>query len=360
MSDRDRSREQPIEELASLRREVEELQITKAACEAQHELLKSLVSIAKTAAGPLMLKAMLQRTLNIAVRLTDAEDSSLFWLNADGTVIESILARGAIIRDQKQNLIGKVLDKGLAGWVVRHRQAGLISDTLYDERWLTLPSQPYTVRSALSVPIVRGKVLLGILTLMHSQPNHFTSESTHLMELVADRMALVLENAQIYIDRQQTDIEHHQAHPESRHTERQPDKPLLPTEQHIAKALPPREESFLNGESLSLFGVYIIIGYGKFLYANPRLAEIFGYQFDELISLESIFEIVSVGDCSLLAKHMNECFQGLSKSLWCTFKGQRKDGSLIDIEIYGKKTKFYGKSVVIGMLRVLKPNAIAN
>jgi GAF domain-containing protein len=94
-------------------------------------------------------------------------------LDADGLVTESLLARGATIREQRQRLVGEVLDKGLAGWVFRHRQVGLITDTVHDERWLTLHNQPYAVRSALGIPILKGKMLLGILTLMHSQPEHF-------------------------------------------------------------------------------------------------------------------------------------------------------------------------------------------
>lgn len=51
-----------------------------------------------------------------------------------------------------------------AGWVFRHRQIGLITDTETDDRWLTLLNQPYTVRSALGVPILKSGELLGILT----------------------------------------------------------------------------------------------------------------------------------------------------------------------------------------------------
>jgi PAS domain S-box-containing protein len=298
----------------------------------------------KTATGSVMLRAMLQQTLKISTRLTSAEESSLFLLNADGMVTESILARGAVIREQKQTIIGKVLDKGLAGWVIRHRKVGLIADTLYDERWLTLPSQPYTVRSALAVPILRGKVLLGIITLMHSEPGNFTDESAHLMQMTAAQMALVLDSAQLFIERQQLDKEFYQ-------TDQQTDKELPQTDLHTNKDLHQTREQLLSEEALSLVGIYIIIGYGKFLYANPRLADIFGYTFDELLSLESIFDLITASHCSLLAKQMNECFQGQNQSLCCSCQGQRKDGSLIDIEIYGKRTKFYGKSVIIGLLK---------
>jgi sigma-B regulation protein RsbU (phosphoserine phosphatase) len=95
-------------------------------------------------------------------------------------------------------LIGSVLDRGLAGWVNKHHQLGLISDTESDERWLTLPNQPYEVRSALAVPILRGDQLLGILTLLHPKVGHFTSEVADQMQMTADQIGLVLENARLY------------------------------------------------------------------------------------------------------------------------------------------------------------------
>jgi sigma-B regulation protein RsbU (phosphoserine phosphatase) len=69
----------------------------------------------------------------------------------------AILSRQQVTNQQKTNLIGSVQDKGLAGWVSHHSQIGLVMDTETDERWLTLPNQPYQVRSALAVPIVCGE-----------------------------------------------------------------------------------------------------------------------------------------------------------------------------------------------------------
>jgi PAS domain S-box-containing protein len=330
MSDRDKSQEELIEELESLRREVATLKTTKTAFDAQSELLKTLVTMLQTATGKLMLRSMLQQTLSIARGLTDAEEGSLFLLDANGIVTESILARGATIRAQKQRLVGEVLDKGLAGWVFRHRQVGLIADTMHDDRWLTLPNQPYTVRSALGIPIVKGKVLLGILTLMHSQPGHFNPEFAHLMEITADQMALILDNARLYTERQE-------------HSERQ----------EALDDLRQQEEQLSNQSEFSLIGIYIIFGEGNFLYANPRLAEIFGYTFGELVSLESVLELVAATSRNLFTEQMNNCLQGQSKNLSCKFRGQRKDGNLIDIELYGTRTKLYGKFVIVGALRLI-------
>lgn len=318
----DRSKEELIEELASLRQEVARLKTTKVAFDAQQELLRSLVVMLQTATGKLMIRSLLQQTLGIAHRLTGAEEGSLFLLDSDGVVIESLLARGATMRAQKQRLVGAVLDKGLAGWVIRHHQVGLIKDTMHDNRWLTLPSQPYTVRSALCVPILQGKTLLGVITLMHSIPGHFNEHSARLMQMTADQMALILDNAQLHNERQEAE------------------RDLSPTGELISA-----ENDF------SRIGIYILFGEGNFLYANSRLAEIFGYTFGELVSLESVLELVTTDNRKYFAQQMQQCLQGYSKTISCKLRGQRKDGNWIDVEIFGTRTKLYGKFVIIGALR---------
>lgn len=320
--DSDRSKEELIEELASLRQEVAQLKTTKTAFDAQKELLRSLVVMLQTATGKLMLRSMLQQTLSIAHRLTGAEEGSLFLLDSDGMVVESILARGATMRSQKQRLVGAVLDKGLAGWVIRHRQVGLIKDTMHDSRWLTLPSQPYTVRSALGVPILQGKTLLGVITLMHSVPGHFDEDSSYLMQVTADQMALILDNAQLHNERLEAE-----------------------------KELPSTGEAGSTEGDFTRMGIYILFGEGNFLYANSRLAEIFGYTFGELVSLESVLDLVTTDSRKYFAQQIQHCLQGHSKNLSCKLRGQRKDGSPINVEIFGTRTKLYGKFVIIGALR---------
>jgi sigma-B regulation protein RsbU (phosphoserine phosphatase) len=95
-------------------------------------------------------------------------------------------------------LIESAFKKGLAGWVRYHRKIGLVHDTKNDDRWLTFPDQPYNARSALALPIISGEVLLGILTLKHSAPNHFTPEIVELMRITSTQVAMVLENACLF------------------------------------------------------------------------------------------------------------------------------------------------------------------
>ena len=185
-------------ELQLLRREVAELRNETAAFKAQSKLLENLISIADSSTEGEVLKAALQTTLDVATEQTDSEKGSLFLLGSSGKVTDAILSRTEVTPEKRKHLIGNVLDKGLAGWVIRNRQIGLIIDTEDDERWLTLPNQPYVVRSALGVPILSGEELLGIISLLHSEPKHFCEETARLMQLTANQMALVIENARLY------------------------------------------------------------------------------------------------------------------------------------------------------------------
>ncbi|NEO72273.1 MAG: PAS domain S-box protein [Moorea sp. SIO3H5] len=329
MSDLNKSKQQLIQEVKALRRQVDQLKATRIVFSAQHQLFKTYATMMQTASGSLMLRALLQDILHVAGRLTKAEDSSLFLLNADGVVIESILARGATLPRYKKQIIGQVLDQGLAGWVSRHRQVGLIKDTMDDDRWLTLPDQPYQVRSVLGVPILRGKRLLAIITLMHSQAGHFGAKSARLMEMTAESMALILENAQL--------------HSQQQHLRQQ-------SAQNY-QVLSPANQLTDSPDNFSSLGIYIIYSKGNFLYVNPKMAEIFGYSFGELISRQSLLQVVAEDKRKFVDDRITNCLQGQGKNLYFSFPGKCKDGSKINVEIYGSRTKLYGKLVIIGALR---------
>jgi phosphoserine phosphatase RsbU/P len=192
------------EELASLRQELAMLRTERSGSDAQKLLLEKLVSMARSPDREEVLKETLQEMLEICSRLSGAERGSLFLLDAEGVVTESILTQQGASEEARARLIGNVLDKGLAGWVNRHHQLGLIIDTMTDDRWLQFANQPYDVRSALAVPILRSGSLLGILTLLHSQPEQFDSDIANLMQVTADQLSLVLENARLYGDLEQS------------------------------------------------------------------------------------------------------------------------------------------------------------
>jgi sigma-B regulation protein RsbU (phosphoserine phosphatase) len=181
-----------------LKQAITRLRSEKAALQVQSRLLNNFVNFARSSAKERVLTRLLQKTLEISAELTAADKGSLFLLDTDGAVTDGILTRVDPTPEQRSKIIGQVFDKGLAGWVRQNHKVGLIVDTGSDDRWVNLPNQPYTVGSALAVPILKGDELLGIVTLLHEQPEHFNQDAADLMQITAAQIGNALENARLY------------------------------------------------------------------------------------------------------------------------------------------------------------------
>ena len=191
-------------EVDSLRRQVTKLQTEKTSLQVKNKLFESFAAMAhsccrlpSTTEGQ-SLKDTLKKTLEFSTELTGAERGNLVLLDSNGVVTDIIRSPCDTGPDQCCGLIGQVFDKGIGGWVRDHKQVGLITDTPDNDRWLPLPYQPQSVRSVLAVPIIKCDELLGILTLMHSNSNHFSPASVEQMQATSDQIAITVENVRLY------------------------------------------------------------------------------------------------------------------------------------------------------------------
>jgi sigma-B regulation protein RsbU (phosphoserine phosphatase) len=185
-------------DLDALIEEFNQLKSEKLALETQGKLLETFIRLVRSSSHESRIKATLKKTVELTIELTGAEDGSLFLLDNAGWVTDCILMRESHSAAERRRLIGKVLDKGLAGWTTQHRRAGLITDTNQDERWYQMDDQPYEARSALAAPILKGRELFGVLSLVHSQPGRFSEKTATLIQATVGHIAIVLENAQFY------------------------------------------------------------------------------------------------------------------------------------------------------------------
>jgi GAF domain-containing protein len=178
------------------------LTVAQSALQLQTNLLKSSISYVQSVSGSLILKTTLKHTLETLTKYTEAGEGSIFLIDEEGTIVESILARGPVTRDLNDTLISKVLDDGLAGWSLRHRQIGIIYDAVIDDRWVQLPDQPYAARSALAVPLIYGVDAIGVITLTHPQPDHFDEAIATLMQYLMEGITAIIVNAQLHAEYQ--------------------------------------------------------------------------------------------------------------------------------------------------------------
>lgn len=91
-----------------------------------------------------------------------------------------------------------ILASGTAGWVLREKQPLVIGDTSQDARWVASDGSHGTIQSVIAVPVLRDGRALGVITVVHHTPNHFSDEHLDLLTSVAQQSAFTLENAELF------------------------------------------------------------------------------------------------------------------------------------------------------------------
>ncbi|MEN6371517.1 MAG: PAS domain S-box protein [Armatimonadota bacterium] len=111
-----------------------------------------------------------------------------------------------------------------------------------------------------------------------------------------------------------------------------------------------REEAEVKYQILaeeSLLGVYIIQD-RKFVYVNPRLAEMTGYTREELTGKMSPLDIATPESRKLVEENLQQRLAGAAKSIHYSLKAIRKDGSRFDMEVIGSRAMYMGKPAILG------------
>ena len=115
------------------------------------------------------------------------------------------------------------------------------------------------------------------------------------------------------------------------------------------EALATAENKFRSLVEQSLVGAYIIQD-SKFVYVNPKMANIFGYTQEELTSGVSHLDLTAEKDRPLAAENVRKRVIGETKSIQYEFQGLRKDRSTVEVEVYGTGIMYGGRPAVIGTL----------
>ena len=164
----------------------------------QKELFENLVAVARATIESPTLNQTLHDALEVSLKITGADSGFLFLLeNGQPSVVEFINPPWPLTAVDTKTLAVQCLQDGLESWVVQERQAALIADTSQDSRWSDIAGAKHT-GSAISLPIMQRTAVIGIITLLHPQPNQFTPQTISLMTAAVDQMTLAISNAQIF------------------------------------------------------------------------------------------------------------------------------------------------------------------
>jgi signal transduction histidine kinase/putative methionine-R-sulfoxide reductase with GAF domain len=167
--------------------------------EAALHRLQAVQAVTDTALAHLPAQDLLQQLLARLAQALAVDNAALLLASEDGKSLVVYMARGA-----EEAQVGDLLipiGQGIAGRIAESRQPLIVDDVSATEVANALLRE--TARSLAGVPVMVRDRLLGVLHADSTVPRHFTDEDIEVLQLVAERIALVIENARLYAEERQ-------------------------------------------------------------------------------------------------------------------------------------------------------------
>ena len=167
-------------------------------------LLELLYDVSRELATALDLRTVLQRVLYGALQNVGGERCSVVVLDDAGKTVDGTIVYGSQLHEHTTQQMRETVERGLAGWVIQHRKGAYVPDTSKDERWLIRPDDTdhSGPKSAICVPLLAREKLVGVLTLVHTKVDAFSTEQLDLMQAIADQAGIAVLNARLYTESQ--------------------------------------------------------------------------------------------------------------------------------------------------------------
>ncbi|WP_225548087.1 sensor domain-containing protein [Chromobacterium violaceum] len=124
------------------------------------------------------------------------------------------------------------------------------------------------------------------------------------------------------------------------------------------KAKREAEDRYLALVEQSLVGIYIMQD-EKLAYVNPKLAEIMGYQPEEMEGM-TMPQLLVPGEAERLRQQLLRRFRDNISVMHYATRGLRKDGVLVDMEVHSRLFELNGRKAVIGVVMDISERLLAD
>ena len=161
--------------------------------ETQLKVEPLLLEVADVVNTTLDLDTTLRRVAELVRKVIDYEIFAILLLNEKAQELRFRFQTG-YPREYSERVRIKV-GQGVTGRAAQLRQAILVNDVTKEEGYIeAIPN----VRSELAVPLIVKNRLIGVIDIEAREPGYFTDEHRRLLTLIGSRMAVGIENAQLY------------------------------------------------------------------------------------------------------------------------------------------------------------------
>ncbi|MBI3240843.1 MAG: GAF domain-containing protein [Chloroflexi bacterium] len=166
--------------------------------EKERDRVETLLRITNELSANLDLDRVLTRALSLVNEVIGGTQGGLFLLDPQS---DQLVYRAALGVNFQLPPGGQVAPfrrgEGLAGWVIKNRQAIIVPDLDEDERWIKRPQTP-DHRSAICVPLISSEDALGAMIFYSNERNAFSDDQLRLVAAAANQVTSAINNAELY------------------------------------------------------------------------------------------------------------------------------------------------------------------
>jgi len=143
------------------------------------------------------LKEMLDELIGLVLGVTNCDACLVYLLEEEAG--EIVLCASQLPHAGEIGNIRLKIGEGVTGWVAQHRSpVALTSHAAADPRFKAFTSLPEdTYEAFLSVPLISGGGVIGVINIHHKRPHEHTSEEIRLLTYVAEQMGGAISKASL-------------------------------------------------------------------------------------------------------------------------------------------------------------------
>ncbi len=135
---------------------------------------------------------VLTMALDVIVRLSLADNAAIGLIEEDGQV-RIAKAIGGYLWDSETLYFES--EHGIVGRAMRQRQAELVTNVKTDPDYYPHIA---STRAQITIPLISQDRLIGVVILETGKPDRFTEENFEFLQLITGRVAVAIDNAQLY------------------------------------------------------------------------------------------------------------------------------------------------------------------
>jgi signal transduction histidine kinase/CheY-like chemotaxis protein len=173
----------------------EKISISAASLQILYDLNKSLGST-------LDIYTIIDQALSSAISITESKKADYFRYQAEDNTLNLVRSIGRELSEIEE--INKNLTPGgcktYLKWVLEHKKNILISDTGKDPFWEQNGNSKDQISSILTVPVLIGQDLDGMISLQHTNRDNYSPEQKDLLTAIAHQVGLAINNAQRFVE----------------------------------------------------------------------------------------------------------------------------------------------------------------